>query len=115
MTTSADVAESGRVVLVCLSGSDASSLALALRMAKPAGERAIFVSMDGQETDALLHYAGAARGIHLVPTNIRAVSEAFLQQSGPELMARARHEAYLAKEREKGRNADDNCVAREVG
>ena len=95
-------------VLVCVTDSDAAALASALVHSKSRSARGIFVSVDGQQNDALLNLVGVSERIHLVPANIKAMTDQFLVQSGPELMARVRHEEYVARQRELGVTLEEN-------
>lgn len=96
------------LALVCLADSDARAIARALILARPPSRPAVYVSVQGQQTGALLDSTGVVRKVHLVPTRIEAMSGEILQQSGPELMARVRHEEYVAEERSHGSTIADN-------
>lgn len=96
------------VAFLCEEGSDASSIASALSLSRSALQPTVFVSVHGSQSDALLEAVGVAGNIHLVATADQAVTHDFLRQSGLELMARVRHEDYVAQEMARGVSAETN-------
>jgi voltage-gated potassium channel Kch len=101
-------ASAAPVAFVCLTGSDAAAMARGLALAKLPTREAVYVAVQGQQTDALLEAAGTRGTVHLVPVDFRAMSDEFLHHSGHELMARVRHEEYVAQELSKGVTPDQN-------
>ena len=95
------------VVLVCLSASDATAMARALALSRSLS-RPVYVSVRGQQTSGLLESAGVAGDVRLVTSDLKAVTDDFFHQSGPELMARVRHEEYVTRERSRGVTVRDN-------
>lgn len=96
------------VALVSMDGSDSLAMARGLALCAGSMRQAVYVAVKGQQTDALLRATGARDIMQLVSVDYRALSEEFLQQSGRELMARVRHEDYVAQELAKGSTIEDN-------
>lgn len=90
--------------LVCLDAGDATSLARAISASRDSGRHTVVVSMAGSVSEATL--ASVRRGaatVVAVTTDPAVLARDILGQSGIEVMARARHDDYLAQERDAGR------------
>lgn len=70
--------------------------------------RVVYVFVEGNHAEQLLQTVGGLSSIRLISAKEQAMGEDFLRMSGPELMARVRHEDYLAQERARGITADEN-------
>lgn len=99
---------SAAVAFVCMTGPDSLAMARGLALSAAPDRIAVYVAVQGQQTDALLESTVTRTAMHLVSVDFRALGDEFLRQSGHELMARARHEDYLAQERAKGATITEN-------
>lgn len=95
------------VVLVCLSDEAAPVVGRALQLSRAAPGSPVFAAVRGQHSDALLGMVGL-EDVHLVNVGAERAFEDFEDRTGLEVLARARHEDYVANERERGRTAAKN-------
>jgi voltage-gated potassium channel Kch len=96
------------VAFVCVEGSDADAMASGVKLARSRSRRNVYVFVEGNHTEQLLQTVGGVSSLRLISAKERAMGEDFLRMSGQELMARVRHEDYLAQERSRGITPDEN-------
>lgn len=100
--------EAAPLALVCLVEADAAAVTRGLVLARrmPGTHVIVGVYRPGSET---LEAAGPlSERLHLIPAKFEALGNELLQRSSIELMARVRHEDYVAREQAKGATQDTN-------
>lgn len=107
---------SAPLVIVCRVDSDSAAMARGLMLARQLPEGAVVVAVyRPRNEDALQAAGGVVARVHLVSAAVDAVGAELLERSSIELMARVRHEDYVARERSKpGAEANTSLVAWEA-
>ncbi len=97
------------VALVCLTGDDAAAITRGLVLVRQLPEAQVLVAVHGARSETTLEAAGAKiPRLHLVSVRFEELGRELLDRSGMEVMARARHEDYLRRERARGITEGDN-------
>lgn len=96
------------VVVVHRAAGDAQAIARGLALVRRWPAAQVLVALHGQISDVVLRLAGASDRLHLVAVTPESTAQEFLQASGIEIMARARHDDYLAQESARGHGPADN-------
>ena len=100
------------LVIVCRTDSDSAAMARGLVLARERPGAAVVVAVYRPRNEDALQAAGpiAAR-VHLIPAAVDDVGVELLARSSVEVMARVRHEDYVARERAKpGAQANTSLV-----
>jgi len=101
-----DVADG--LAIVCPLGGSAPGVARGLSLAKSARCPHVFVAVDAQQSSAVLQAVGVSANLHIVRVDAEQFAPELLTQTGPELMARARHDDYVAVELARGVSLKQN-------
>ena len=99
------------LALICLDPGEANALARAMAAAREPGRRAVAVSLTSSISEATLD-ALSRRAAKVIPvaTGSETLSYDIIDRSAIEVMARARHEDYLARERIRGQASNPSLV-----
>ena len=96
------------VALICADG-DAERMSRVLRVLRHRPRTQVIAAMDAERVDlAATTLSTAADRLSLVHSTIDVVARELLNQSPLEVMARVRHEHYVAKERAAGNRPENN-------
>lgn len=98
------------VALVCAADNDdAGAISRGLVLARLYPDTVVVVTVYRPRSETTLAATGGlGRRVHLVSAKVDALGQELLARSGTELMARVRHEDYVAREHARGVTSDDN-------
>jgi hypothetical protein len=103
-----EMSEQPTVGFVCGDSGDASAVGHAVGLARRFSATQIFVAVYRESARQTLDFAREDDRIHIVSAKLYALAEELLEQSDIEVLARARHEDYVRRERERGATIADN-------
>ena len=97
------------VSLICASGGDAETMSRALQVLRHRPTTQVIAAVNADESDlAAATVSAAGDKLALLHSTLDVVARELLNQSPLEVMAKVRHEHYVAKERAAGRRAGNN-------
>jgi len=106
--TSLKVSDVPDVAFLFADGGDAAALGRAVALARRSPTTEIFVAVYRESSGRALATARGDGRIHIVSANVQALADELLEESGIEILARAKHADYVRRERRRGATQADN-------